>query len=180
MARINLLPWREKLKKEQEKLFYITLGASAVTTLVIGVFIHIVISDMIGSQIDRNQYLTQNIAQLDTEIANIKTLEIEKTRLLNRMNVIQKLQRSRPEIVHLFEEIVNTLPDGMRLLSIEQNGNSLDIKGVADSNSRISSLMRNMDRSKWLMDPELIIIDSNKAEFPNASWFSLKVKRTHP
>lgn len=178
MARINLLPWREKLRKEREKQFYLIVGAVVATTLSIMVVIHITINNLIGAQEIRNQFLTQQISNLDQQIAAIQSLETEKTRLLNRMNVIQQLQTSRPEIVHLYEEIVTALPDGSYLLKLEHEKGVIKIEGVAESNARISSFMRNLDDSSWLQDPELIVINANTKEYPNASWFSLSVKRT--
>ncbi|MDH5544868.1 MAG: PilN domain-containing protein [Gammaproteobacteria bacterium] len=180
MAGINLLPWREKLRKEREQQFYVLLGFFCGLALVVGVVFHIVISSLTGLQESRNSVLTQAIAQLDGEISNIKSLEVEKTRLLNRMTVIQKLQYSRPEVVHLFEELITTLPDGVQLLKVTQNNNTLSIEGIAESNSRISSLLRNMDRSDWLTEPQLIVINSDTREHPNSSWFSMQVKRTRP
>ena len=180
MARINLLPWRETRKQEREKRFYISMGLAAAVTLAIGFAVHMEIEKRSDFQNQRNQFLLQQIAVLDKQISDIKNLELEKTRLLNRMNVIQQLQKSRPEIVHLFEELVLTIPEGAQILKISQIGVNITIEGVAESNSRISSFMRNMDKSKWLTDPELIVIESNKKEFPNASWFSLKVKRSRP
>lgn len=180
MARINLLPWRETQRKERERQFYLLLGLAASLTLFIGFYVHMHIGGLVNKQEARNQFLTQNIAKLDQEIQTIRSLEVEKTRLLNRMGIIQQLQTSRPEVVHLFEELVNTLPDGMHLLKVTQEGPELQIEGVAESNARISSFMRNMDASAWLTNPELIVINSNKPEFPNSSWFSLKVRKARP
>lgn len=180
MAHINLLPWREKIRQEREQRFYILIGIAAAAAIGIGILIHMSINAMIDTQKTRNHFLTQSLSTLDKEIKNIRSLEVEKSELLKRMNVIQKLQLSRPEIVHLFEELVTTLPDGVYLLQVTQKDTTLNIEGVAESNSRISSLMRNMDRSQWLTDPELVVINSDKKEFPNASWFSLKVKRSRP
>ncbi len=180
MAKINLLPWRETRNRERKKHYLVTLSAVALFTVVIGAGIHVQIKKTADFQSQRNNYLLQKITLLDTKIASIKTLEQEKTRLLNRMKVIQQLQRSRPEIVHLFEEIALTLPDGAQIQEISQKGGVIIIDGFADSNSRISAFMRNIERSKWLKEPELIIIDANKTEFPDSSWFSLKVKRSQP
>ena len=180
MARINLLPWREKQKLERKQRFLAFLGLAAALAIGLGVLIHISIDALIDHQTIRNHFLTQHLTVLDKEITDIRSLEVEKAQLLTRMNVIQKLQYSRPEVVHLFEEMVTTLPDGVYLLKISQKEQTLNIEGVAESNSRISSLMRNMDRSPWLSDPELIVINSNTKDFPNASWFSLKVKRSRP
>jgi len=180
MARINLLPWRESLKQEREKRFYISMGLAALITLAIGFVIHMDLEKRIEFQDQRNQYLIQQLGVLDKQIADIKTLEVEKERLLNRMNVIQDLQKRRPEIVHLFEELVLAIPEGAQMLKVSQSGENITIEGIAESNSRISSFMRNMAKSKWLADPELIVIEANKREYPNASWFSLKVKRSRP
>jgi type IV pilus assembly protein PilN len=177
MARINLLPWREELKKEREQKFYVTLGIAAVVSILVVVWIHLIVGAQIDHQIARNQFLTQQINRVEGEIETINTLELEKQRLLNRMTVIQRLQTSRPEIVHLFEELVRTIPDGARLVKTEQVGAEIVVEGVAESNAMISSLMRNIDRSPWLENPELIVIDSKKREFPNASWFKLKFYR---
>ncbi|HFE38667.1 MAG TPA: pilus assembly protein PilN [Gammaproteobacteria bacterium] len=180
MARINLLPWRETRKKEREKRYFTAMGLVAVLSIAAGVGVHMEMEKQSNFQSQRNQFLLQQIAALDLEIKAIKTLEVEKARLLNRMKVIQTLQKSRPEIVHLFEELVLTLPEGAQLLEISQKGPTINIEGVAESNSRISSFMRNMDKSVWLENPELVVIDANKPGYPNASWFSLKVQRSHP
>lgn len=180
MAKINLLPWRETRSRERRQHYFITMGAVALITVVFGIGIHVQIKEEADFQNQRNNYLLQKITLLDAKIASIKSLELEKTRLLNRMKVIQQLQRSRPEIVHLFEEIALTLPDGAQIQEISQEGNEIKIDGFADSNSRISAFMRNIEKSKWLKEPELIIIDANKVAFPDSSWFSLKVQRSQP
>jgi len=178
MARINLLPWRETLKKERQKQFIILSVVVAVATLGILSIVHFELDNYIKYQENRNKFLSQQISIVDKEIENIKTLEIEKTRLLNRMNIIQQLQKSRPEIVHLFEELVTTTPDGAQILKVSQKGKNISIEGIAESNSRISTFMRNLDKSKWLHEPELIVINANTRDYPNSSWFSLKVKRS--
>ena len=180
MARINLLPWREAQKKQREKNFYLLLGLSFILALGTVAAIHMEMQNRIDFQNKRNLFMTQQIAMLDKQIEEIKSLEVEKTRLLNRMKVIQQLQKSRPEIVHLFEEIVTTTPEGAQLLQIELKGENIIIEGIAESNSRISNFMRNLDRSLWLKEPELIVINAEKREYPNSSWFSLKVKRSRP
>lgn len=180
MARINLLPWRETLKKERQKHFLMLAAAIAAATIGIIVGIHVEMENRISIQENRNKFLSQQISIVDKEIETIKTLEIEKTRLLNRMNVIQQLQKSRPEIVHLFEELVNATPDGAQIIKVSQKGINISIEGTAESNSRISTFMRNLDKSDWLTEPELIVINANTKEYPDASWFSLKVKRSQP
>ncbi len=178
MARINLLPWREALRKEREQRFYLMLAVASVVTLLIMSYVHVIISGKIDGQNRRNQFLSQQIARVDLEIKEIKALEVEKGRLLQRMNVIQRLQASRPEVVHLFEELVDTLPEGAQLLSVELNGPSLNIVGIADSAALVSAFMRNLDNSTWLHNPELVVINSRTQQYPGSSWFNLKVRRT--
>lgn len=176
MARINLLPWRETLRKERETQFYIGLGVAALVTLAFVAYIHVRVAGQIETQHARNEFMQQQIASVDRAIAEIKSLEEEKAKLLSRMNVIQQLQGRRPAIVHLFEELVLTVPDGARLSKVTHNGNLLDIEGIAESNARVSAFMRSLERSPWLKNPELIVIDSGKKEYPDASWFNLTVQ----
>jgi type IV pilus assembly protein PilN len=135
---------------------------------------------MIETQNQRNQFMQTTIKKVEKEIEEIKDLKRDKEQLLARMEVIQKLQSSRPEIVHLFEEISNATPKGVFLLDTARSGSLLSITGVADSNDSVSAFMRNLDSSAWLTSPKLTIIDSAKKEFPNASWFKLEVSQTAP
>lgn len=180
MARINLLPWREEQKRQRQKHFYMLAGLAIVAAIGIIFIIHMDMQAHIDFQNSRNLYLSRQITSLDKQISEIKTLEVQKQRLLNRMKVIQQLQKSRPEIVHIFEELVSTTPDGVRLLQVEMKNRDLFIQGIAESNSRVSNFMRNLDKSPWLKSPELIVINAEKKEYPNSSWFSLKVSRSQP
>ena len=161
MARINLLPWRENLRKKKQRDF----GVTALTSVLIvglgcaGVYFYI--DSQIEFQNKRNAYLKQEIAAMDRKIKEIKELEKTKARLIARMNVIQELQGSRPQVVHLFDEVVNTIPEGAHLTQFKQKGNKLTLTGLAQSNARISSYMRNIDRSGWVDKPALQVI-SNK------------------
>jgi type IV pilus assembly protein PilN len=114
---------------------------------------------IIGNQNSRNDLLKTEISALDKRIADILELEAKKERLLARMEIIEELQRSRPEIVHVFDELVQTLPDGVRLISVKQTGRRLEIKGDAESNTRVSAFMRNIDKSKWLTQPDLQVVE---------------------
>ncbi len=150
MAQINLLPWRETLRKEKQREFIsITVFAAALTAVIVG-FVHIHMSGAIEYQERRNKYLENEIKILDGKIKEIKQLESTKKALLERMNVIQNLQAKRPGIVHLFDEFVHTLPEGLYLTNVTQKGDRLNIKGKAESNARISAYMRNIDASDWL------------------------------
>ncbi|MEJ2604657.1 MAG: PilN domain-containing protein [Gammaproteobacteria bacterium] len=155
MPRINLLPWREEQRKQRQKQFGIALVVAVLTA---GLFIwlgNLVYQGRIDHQQARNQRLETEIAELDKAIAEIEGLERQKERLLARMEIIEQLQRSRPEIVHLFDELVRTLPEGVYLTGIRQTGREVQITGTAQSSTRVSALMRNIDASEWLEDPDL-------------------------
>jgi len=180
MPHINLLPWREELRKNKKRQFNSALAGGAVVTALAIVFVHIQMTSMIESQNQRNQFLQTTIKSVEKEIEEIRNLKRDKERLLARMEVIQKLQSSRPEIVHLFEELSNSTPKGIFLLDANRKGNLINITGVADSNDSVSAFMRNLDSSVWFTNPKLTIIDSAKTEYPNSSWFKLEVTETAP
>ncbi|MDH5436042.1 MAG: PilN domain-containing protein [Gammaproteobacteria bacterium] len=177
MVRINLLPWREIRRKERERQFYSILAGSALLMGAIVLYVHLHINGLIDEQNNRNAFIESEIAIVEKQIKEIDQLEKEKARLLARMNVIQKLQSSRPVIVHMFDEIVNTLPDGVYLTSIKQNNNVLTLQGVAQSNARVSAFMRSIDKSDWLTDPKLNVIQTNKKGRSRTSSFTLVVKQ---
>lgn len=161
MAQINLLPWREEQRKEQQRQFLTILGLSAVLMGLIVLAVHIQIAGMIGNQQSRNEYLSKEISKVEKQIKEINNLAKEKKRLLSRMEVIETLQRNRPEVVHLFDEIVKVMPEGTYLTSMNQSDKSLVLKGMAQSNARVSALMRNIDSSAWLSTPQLQIIQKD-------------------
>ena len=134
MPRINLLPWREELRNQRRNQFYIALGAAAVSALLVVGLATLTFNAIIDHQNDRNGLLKTEIADLDKLIEEIIDLEDKKDGLLARMEIIEQLQRSRPGIVHVFEELVRTLPDGVHLREIKQTGNRVEIVGLAESN----------------------------------------------
>ena len=162
MAKINLLPWREELRAEQTRQFVSMLGLFAFMTLSIIAAVHLNIAGQISHQQFRNSTLTKEIAQLDLALKEIDALEETKQELLSRMEVIQSLQQQRPQIVHLFDEFVRTVPEGIYLTSIKQSDKSLTINGVAESNGRVSAYMRNIDSSDWMATPKLTVIETKK------------------
>jgi type IV pilus assembly protein PilN len=162
MAQINLLPWREELRKEQQRQFLTILGLSAVLMGLIILAVHIQIAGMINNQQSRNEFLKKEITKVEKQIKEINDLAKEKKRLLARMEVIETLQRNRPEVVHLFDEIVKVMPEGTYLSKMKQSGKSLELQGMAQSNARVSALMRNIDSSPWLSKPQLQIIKKDK------------------
>jgi type IV pilus assembly protein PilN len=159
MPRINLLPHRAELRIKRRNQFFIGLGASLGAAGLAVLASNFVMEGIIGNQNSRNDLLKTEISALDKRIEEILDLEAKKERLLARMEIIEQLQRSRPEIVHVFDELVRTLPDGVRLTSVKQTGRRLEIKGDAESNTRVSAFMRNIDKSKWLTQPDLQVVE---------------------
>ncbi len=180
MAKINLLPWREELRKQKQREFAIMGGGAVVIAGLIVLLAHLHVSGLIDNQNQRNGYLEQEIATLDKRIGEIKKLEKLKADLLARMNVIQELQRSRPESVHLMDELVRTLPDGVHLENFTQKDKSLTMKGVAQSNARVSDYMRSIDASEWLADPRLDLIKTQEVERRRLANFTLRGSQKTP
>lgn len=173
MARINLLPWREELRQKRKKDFMLALvGAVLFGGLVIYAS-KLTVGGWISNQNARNQILKDEIAVLDRQIEEISGLETQKNRLLARMEIIDQLQRSRPEVVHLFDELVNTLPDGVHLTEVRQTGNRIEIKGEAQSSTRVSALMRNIDDSDWLRKPGLDVVETRDRGASRNSRFTI-------
>ncbi|MCW8955895.1 MAG: PilN domain-containing protein [Gammaproteobacteria bacterium] len=179
MAHINLLPWREELRKEQTRQFASMSIMAAVFTAAVILLIHVNFSENIDHQISRNALLEREIAKLENELKEIKDLEETKSKLLARMEIIQSLQQRRPQIVHVFDDIVRTIPDGIFLTSIEQQGQMLKFTGMAESNGRISAYMRNIDASDWLDAPKLKVIEAKRKD-GRGSEFILEIKKTAP
>ena len=179
MPRINLVPWREAERKQRRQEF----GVGAVGALVLAGAIAFAVKLQMNSAIEyqnsRNQYLKDEISKLDKQIAEILDLEQQKQRLLARMQVIEQLERSRAEIVHLFDQIVKTLPDGIYLTQIKQNDRKIQIQGVTQSSTRVSNYMRNLDGSEWLADPSLEILET-KGNSDVGATFTLNVSQENP
>jgi type IV pilus assembly protein PilN len=174
MAKINLLPWREELRKQKQREFIIMAGGGAIVAALIVLLAHFHVNGLIENQNQRNAYLKSQIAILDQRIGRINELEKMKADLLARMNVIQELQRSRPESVHLMDELVRTLPDGVYLNTFTQKGRSLEMTGVAQSNARVSDYMRNIDASEWLTSPRLDQIRTTEVNRTRLANFNLR------
>lgn len=178
MARINLLPWRAELRKQQRKDFLTAILLGIGLTLAIMLLVHANIASRIEYQQQRNQFLNAKIEVLDKKIKEIQELEAKKKRLIAKMEVIQQLQASRPEIVHLFDEIARTMPEGVYLSDLTQADKSLTVNGMAQSNARVSAYMRNLEASRWLKDPVLNIIQNQgDAKKERNSRFTLQIKQ---
>jgi type IV pilus assembly protein PilN len=170
MPRINLLPWRDAQRKERKLAFLVSLGVAALAAGVTAFAAYLLYGSMIEGQQRRNNELRVAIKTLDKEIEEINSLESAKQKFIARMDIIEKLQRSRPEIVHVFDEIVHTLPEGVYLTSVKQNGMRLKFEGIAQSSTRVSSFMRNLDGSQWLRNPELEVVQTTKGSGPGSSF----------
>jgi len=170
MPRINLLPWREAQRKERKLAFLVALGVAALAAAVTAFAAFLLYGSMIEAQEHRNNNLRAAIKTLDKEIEEINSLESAKQKFIARMEIIEKLQRSRPEIVHVFDEIVRTLPEGVYLTSVKQNGMKLKFEGIAQSSTRVSSFMRNLDGSQWLRNPGLEVVQTTKGSGPGSSF----------
>jgi len=162
MPRINLLPWREEQRKERKVAFAVSLGVACVLSLLVMGAAYLMFNSAIESQRQRNERLRGEIKHLDKQIEEINSLETEKQNFIARMDIIEKLQRSRPEIVHVFDEIARTLPDGVYLTGVKQTDKRLKFDGVAQSSTRVSTFMRNIDGSDWLRHSELEVVQTSK------------------
>lgn len=164
MAHINLLPWREDRREEQQKQLLSITALSVILMLLIILAVHLEISRQINKQKSRNNFMQSQITAVNKQITEIGNLEKKKKSLVGRMKIIQRLQENRPEIVHLFDEIARRVPEGIYLTNFKQNKDQLIIKGIAQSNARVSAFMRNIDDSEWLGEPRLDVIKSSKAK----------------
>lgn len=180
MARINLLPWRAERRKQRQKEFGLMLGATAVGALLLAMGINWYYGAQIDGQNERNSYLEQRIAEVDKQITEIAELNKTKSRLLARKEVIEKLQSSRSQMVHLFDSLVRTIPDGVVLTSIKQDDQALTLEGRSQSNARVSTYMRNLENSGWMTDPQLSIIEAKGEDKGLPYEFKLQVKLADP
>ncbi len=180
MTRINLLPWREELRQERQKQFVSFISLAVILMLTILGAIHFQISSVIDYHHSRNSFIQNEINLVTSQITEISELQKVRQSLIERMDVIQDLQASRPSIVHLFSELVNTVPNGVFLKELKQEEGSISIKGEAESNTRVSAYMRKLSKSEWLKDPDLEIISIEDRKVRRVSSFTLTVKQTSP
>ena len=170
MPRINLLPWRDQQRRERKLAFFVALGGAAALAAVAAFIAYLLLGSMIDAQEHRNDRLRAEIKVLDKQIEEINDLEAQKQKFISRMQIIEKLQRSRPEVVHLFDELVKEMPDGTYLTSVKQTGTKLKLEGVAQSSTRVSALMRNIAASQWLRNPELEVVADAKTDTAGSSF----------
>lgn len=173
MPRINLLPWRAELRQQRKKEFFVALLGAAVVGMGIVYLTKLTVEGWISNQRNRNTILQNEIAELDKQIEEIKGLENQRERLIARMKVIGELQRARPEVVHLFDELVKAVPEGVHLTEVKQTGTRIELQGIAQSSTRVSTLMRNIDASDWLSDPALDVVQTVATGPEHQSQFKL-------
>lgn len=175
MARINLLPWREELRKERQRQFLSILGLIAILGIVVVFSYKYTVGLKVERQQFRNNYLQSQINELNTQIKEIEKLEQERQKLIERMEMITNLQKSRPQVVRVFDELVRAIPEGLNLKSVTRKGNVLTIEGSAESAQRVTSFMRKIEASQWFVNPHLKDIDSDKDFGAGRKAFSLTV-----
>ncbi len=178
MPRINLLPWREAERKRKRQEFFLSLFAAVATAGLVTLLGYWQMTAAIQHQEDRNTLLKREIAELDKQIEEINGLDAQKQRLLARMEIIETLQRSRPEIVHVFDEIVRVLPEGVYLTYLKQTGSKFELRGVAQSSTRVSTFMRNIEGSEWLADPSLQIVETRSTAGTGAEFTMFAAQRS--
>jgi len=176
MTKINLLDWRAARREKRRQEFVASMGLGVVAALGAVALGWVMMGNAVSRQQERNNYLSQQIAEIDQKIKEIEELEKVKQNLLARMRVIEQLQSSRSATVHFFDEIVNTLPDGITLTAVQQNGDKVQINGVAESNGRISSYMKNLEASPWFDDPKLVVIKTSEQNRQREGQFTLQVR----
>ena len=181
MARINLLPWREERREQRRKRFLLMLVGVLVGSTGALFFANQVISSAIERQLARNDYIGRQIAVVDERIKQISDLKARREQLVERMRIIQDLQGNRPISGRIFDQLARTLPDGVYFTEVKMAGKTLSITGAAQSNNRVSDLMRNLDQSDWFDAPSLTEVKATAAgQLDQANVFQLTVRQTQP
>ena len=180
MMRINLLPHREIRRKQQQKQFFTALGLTAIVGALMAYGVYFLLDEKHDNQVNRNKYLTAEIAKVDKEIEEINRLKEQTASLLARKQVVETLQANRADTVHLLDQLVRQLPDGMYLRAVKQQGTKVTINGVTQSQARVSTLMRNLESSQRLGNPALIEIKATKEGTTRANDFTMNVNVVRP
>lgn len=178
MARINLLPHREMRRKQQQQQFIVMLAIVVGVAVGIWFSVHTYFDGVLTNQQARNSYLQSEIARLDKEIAEINKLKEQTAALLKRKQVVETLQGNRAEVVHLLDQLVRQLPDGMYLKSIKQQGNKVTISGYTQSQARVSTLMRNLEGSQHLQNASLVEIKATSQGGQRINEFTMNIEVT--
>jgi type IV pilus assembly protein PilN len=174
---INLLDWRKARREQRKQAFAASIGLGvAIAGGIVGAA-YMLVNGQLDNQNARNNYLRAEIKELDQQLKEIQELERVRSNLIARMRVIEELEASRMASVRFFDEIVNTLPEGVSLTSLKQQGGNVTIDGIAESNGRISTYMKSLDASPWFADPRLVVIKTNERDRRREAQFTLQVKR---
>ena len=175
-TRINLLPWREIRRREQDRqLLSVSIGTWIFMALLV-FYAQWFMNDQIAHQQNRNSFVKSEIGKLEKQIKEIEELQKQKEALLARMEIIQQLQRDRTQIVHVFDDLVRKLPKGVYLTELKKRKNAIILSGFAQSNARVSALMQNLDSSEWFTNPSLDVINATSQGGSRISKFTLKVR----
>lgn len=180
MMRVNLLPHREIRRKAQQQQFIAALALVAIVGSALAYGIYYYLSNEYDDQVSRNKYLTEEIAKVDKEIEEINRLKEQTSALLARKQVVETLQSNRSETVHLLDQLVRQMPDGMYLSSVKQQGSKVAITGVTQSQARVSTLMRNLESSQKLANPALVVIQALTQGTTRANEFTMNVDIVRP
>ncbi len=180
MARINLLPWRAERRKQRQREFQGMLGLAALAGVLLSFLVWFYFTQQISGQHERNSFLQAEIAKVKLQNEEIKELDAKKDRLLARKKVIEELQANRSQMVHLFDSLVRTIPDGVILTTIKQEGEKLTLEGRSQSNSRVSTYMRNLEGSGWMTKPDLSVIEAKDGIAGLPYMFNLSVQLANP
>jgi type IV pilus assembly protein PilN len=180
MAKINLLPWRAERRKQRQNEFFTLLGLCAGSAMLLAFGAVQYFDGLISNQQDRNGLLEREIVALKVKTAEIVALEKKKSDLLARKTVIEQLQANRSQMVHLFDDLVRTLPDGVRLNSVKQTGNALTLEGMTQSNARVSSYMRNIEAAGWMSKADLGVIEIKGEDKSMPYFFRMNAVATKP
>ena len=178
MIRINLLPHRELRRKAQQQQFFIALGVVAAIGVAVWFVVHTYLNGQFEEQQERNKYLTEEIAKVDKQIEEIKKVKEQTAALLARAKVVETLQGNRAEVVHLLDQLVRQLPDGVYLKGVKQSGQKVAISGFTQSQARVSTLMRNLDSSPYLENPVLIEIKAVQQANQRLNEFTMNIDIT--
>jgi type IV pilus assembly protein PilN len=176
MVRINLLPWRTQEREERKQAFLVITAGAVVVSLFVALMMHVTMAAKIHSQRKINQYFTDQITQLDRKIQEVKEIQQDKARLINKIKIIQQLEMRRTLVTHLFAEMVKLMPDGLYLTAIKKEGPKISLMGKAESNTRVSEFMRNIDASEWVTKPILTEIKNTGDNAGTVRDFSLEIQ----
>ena len=180
MARINLLPWRIERRKQRQKEFGVMMAGAAIAGVALWFLVNMHYNSQIEGQQERNAFVQARISELDKQIEEIESLEAQRARLLARKAVIEELQGNRSQMVHLFDQLVRTIPDGVLLTSLKQEGQKLTLEGRSQSNTRVSTYMRSLEGSGWMTNPQLSVIEARDGVPGLPYAFTLSVQLSTP